>query len=137
MLHPRPDAMCRVALLARSFPVTLQNRINKPTAPKVSTEGTVVDLGPGITPPQSIFAPDPDYPVAVRKKKHPTQGTCVLELIVDEDGKPRDVHVTRSLTKLLDQNAIDAVRQWKFKPALRDGKPLAVRTSVEADYRLY
>ena len=100
-------------------------------------KGAVIDVGPGISPPQAIFAPDPDYPLAVQKNKHATQGACVLELIVDEDGLPRDVHVTRSLTKLLDQNAIDGVRQWKFKPALRDGKPVAVRTSVEVDYRLY
>jgi len=61
----------------------------------------------------------------------------VLALVVDERELVRDVHVTRSLDKRLDQNAIDAVEQWKFKPAVKDGKPVAVRTSVEVDFRLY
>jgi len=52
-------------------------------------------------------------------------------------GSVRDVHVTRSVDKRLDQNAIDAVNQWKFKPAVKDGKPVAVRTSVKVDFRLY
>ena len=61
----------------------------------------------------------------------------MLALIVDQRALVRDVHVTQSLDKRLDQNAIDAVKQWKFKPALKDGKPIAVRTSVEVDFRLY
>lgn len=61
----------------------------------------------------------------------------LLALTVDKQGLVRDVHVTRSLDKRLDQNAIDAVKQWKFKPAVKDGKPVAVRTSVEVDFRLY
>ena len=61
----------------------------------------------------------------------------MLALIVDQRGLVRDVHVTQSLDKRLDQNAIDAVKQWKFKPAVKDGKPPAARTSVEVDFRLY
>ena len=61
----------------------------------------------------------------------------MLGITVDERGRVRDVHVTRSLDKRLDQNAIDAVKQWKFKPAMRDGKAVAVFTSVEVDLRLY
>ena len=61
----------------------------------------------------------------------------MLALIVDQRGLVRDVHVTQSLDKRLDQNAIDAVKQWKFRPAVKDGKLIAVRTSVEVDFRLY
>jgi periplasmic protein TonB len=75
--------------------------------------------------------------LSFRNGKHKIQGTCVVGLTVDEQGAVRDVHITRSLDKRLDQNAIDAVRRWKFKPAVKDGKPVAVRTSVEVDYRLY
>jgi periplasmic protein TonB len=75
--------------------------------------------------------------MSLRKGKHKIQGTCVLGLTVDEQGMVRDVHVTRSLDRRLDQNAVDAVKRWKFKPAIRDGKPVAVLTSVEVDFRLY
>src|SRR4051812_6407458 len=85
--------------------------------PTTSVKSDVTDVGPGISPPQVIFQPDPDYPMTARKRKQ--QGTCVLALVVDEDGRPRDVHVTRSVNKVLDQNAVNAVTQWRFKPALR------------------
>jgi TonB family protein len=75
--------------------------------------------------------------LSLRKGKHKIQGTCVLGLTVSEQGTVRDVHVTSSLDKRLDQNAVDAVKRWKFKPAMRDGKPVAALTSVEVDFRLY
>ena len=97
----------------------------------------VIDVGPGVSPPRPIFSPDPDYPLAARQGKHKVQGICVLGLTVDERGSVHDVHITRSLDKRLDQNAIDAVKKWKFKPAMKDGKPVAVRISVEVGFRLY
>ena len=111
-----------------------QQKSQKATPPP---QEAAIDVGPGVSPPQPIFTPDPDYPLSLRRSKHKIQGTCVLGLIVDEQGMVRDVHVTRSLDKRLDQNAIDAVNQWKFKPAVKGGKPVAVRTSVEVDFRLY
>lgn len=105
--------------------------------PTPSSQGAVIDVGPGVAPPQAIFTPDPDYPLSVRKGKHKIQGICVLGLTVDEHGSVRDVHVTRSLDKRLDQTAIDALKQWKFKPATKDGKPVAVRTSASVEFRLY
>jgi protein TonB len=108
--------LCNVCLFLLSPSMA---QVDKPTT--TPAKSGVTDVGPGISPPQVIFQPDPDYPMAARKRKQ--QGTCVLALVVDENGRPRDVHVTRSVNKVLDQNAIDAVTQWKFKPALRDGKP--------------
>ena len=100
-----------------------------------ASQGVAVEVGPGITPPHAVFTPDPDYPESLRK--HKVSGTCVLGITVDKEGLVRDVHVTRSSDKRLDQNAIDAVKRWKFEPAMRDGKPVAVLTSVEVDFRLY
>ncbi len=53
------------------------------------------------------------------------------------DGKPRDVKVARSLGLGLDEKAIEAVNQWKFEPAKKDGKPVAVAINVEVTFRLY
>jgi TonB family protein len=55
----------------------------------------------------------------------------VLWLIVGPDGTPRDIKVARALGMGLDQKAIEAVRNWKFEPALKDGKPVAVQINVE------
>ena len=49
----------------------------------------------------------------------------------------RDVKVARSLGMGLDQKAIEAVKKWKFEPALKDGKPVAVQINVEVNFRLY
>ena len=59
------------------------------------------------------------------------------QVTVGPDGKPRDIRVARSLGLGLDEKAIEAVRQWKFEPAMKDGKPVAVAINVEVDFRLY
>lgn len=128
----QPAALC-VFLVLLSLGLAQQERAPKNTA----SQEVAVEVGPGITPPHAVFTPDPEYPESLRKGKHKIQGTCVLGMTVDKQGLAQDVHVTRSLDKRLDQNAIDAVKRWKFQPAMRDGKPVAVLTSVEVDFRLY
>lgn len=128
----RSLALC-ACLILLSPGLAQQERAKTATA----SQEIAVEVGPGITPPRSVFSPVPDYPEWLRKGKHKSGGTCVLALTVDKEGSVRDVHVTRSSDKRLDQSAIDTVKQWKFKPAMRDGKPIAVLTSVEVDFRLY
>jgi TonB family protein len=97
--------------------------------------GGVYKVGGGIAAPQPMSTPDPEYTEAARNAK--TQGTCVLWLIVDEQGRPRDIHVVRGLGFGLDQKAIDAVKQWRFQPALKDGRAVSVQIRVEVGFRLY
>jgi len=97
--------------------------------------GGVFRVGGGVSPPRALDTPDPEYSEEARKAKY--QGTCVLWLIVDQNGKPRDVKVARALGMGLDQKAIEAVRNWKFEPAMKDGKPVAVQINVEVNFRLY
>jgi protein TonB len=97
--------------------------------------GGVYKVGGGISAPQAISAPDPDYTEEARRAKK--QGTCVLWLIVDSAGHPRDIKVVRGLGLGLDAKALEAVRQWHFQPALKDGKPVDVQISVEVEFHLY
>ena len=97
--------------------------------------GGVFKVGGGVSAPRAILTPDPEYSEEARKAKY--QGTCILWLIVGPDGKPRDVKVARTLGMGLDQKAIEAVRNWKFEPAMKDGKPVAVQINVEVNFRLY
>jgi TonB family protein len=97
--------------------------------------GGVYKVGGGISAPEAISSPDPEYTDEARQAKK--QGVCVLSLIVDEQGRPRDLHVVRGLGFGLDAKALDAVRQWRFQPALKDGKPVNVQISVEVEFRLY
>src|SRR4051812_12189064 len=97
--------------------------------------GGVFRVGGGVSAPKVTYQPDPEYSEEARKAKY--QGVCVLSLIVGPDGKPRDVKVARSLGLGLDEKAIEAVDQWKFEPAQKDGKPVAVAINVEVTFRLY
>ncbi len=53
------------------------------------------------------------------------------------DGQPRDIKVARAIEQGLDAKAVEAVRTWKFEPATKDGKPVAVLVNVEVQFRLY
>jgi TonB family protein len=97
--------------------------------------GGVFRVGGGVSAPRALDTPDPEYSEEARKAKY--QGTCVLWLIVGPDGKPRDIKVARALGMGLDQKAIEAVRNWKFEPAMKDGRPVAVQINVEVNFRLY
>lgn len=97
--------------------------------------GGVYKVGGGISAPTAISSPDPDYTEEARRAKK--QGTCVLWLIVDSTGHPRDIRVIRGLGFGLDEKALQAVKQWKFQPALKDGRPVDVQISVQVDFHLY
>ena len=60
----------------------------------------------------------------------------VLAIIVDDKGLPRDVRVIRPLGLGLDQKAIEAVQKWRFRPGMKDGKPVAVSATIEVNFRL-
>ena len=97
--------------------------------------GGVFRVGGGVSAPRILYQPDPEYSEPARKAKY--EGTVVLWLIVGPDGRPHDIRVTRSLGLGLDEKAIEAVRQWKFEPARKNGQPVSVQINVEVDFRLY
>lgn len=97
--------------------------------------GGVFRVGGGVSAPRPVFTPDPEYSEEARKAKY--QGTCVLWLIVGSDGKTRDIRVMQTLGLGLDEKAIEAVKQWRFEPAMKDGKPVAVQVNVEVTFRLF
>jgi periplasmic protein TonB len=97
--------------------------------------GGVYKVGGGISAPQALSTPDPEYTEEARNAK--TQGTCILWMIVDDHGNPRDIRVIRGLGHGLDAKAIEAVKQWRFQPAEKDGHPVNVQISVEVGFKLY
>jgi protein TonB len=97
--------------------------------------GGVFRVGSGISAPQAILTPDPEYTEEARRTK--TQGTCTLMLIVDAAGRPRDIRVVHGLGFGLDAKAMEAVQRWRFDPALKDGKPVTVQISIEVEFKLY
>lgn len=88
----------------------------------------------GITAPKPVYDPNPEYTDRARKKK--INGTVVLSIVVSPEGTVRDAKITTSLDKDLDNQALKAVNTWKFQPATKDGKPVAVRISVETSFHI-
>jgi len=96
--------------------------------------GGAYRIGGGVSAPGVLFKVEPEYSEEARKAKW--QGTVVLSVVVDDQGRPRDVKVLRSLGLGLDQKAMDAVSQWKFKPGTKDGTPVPVIATIEVNFRL-
>jgi periplasmic protein TonB len=77
---------------------------------------------------------EPEYSEEARAAKW--QGTVVLSLVVDEQGHPQDLKVLRSLGMGLDEKAMEAVAQWRFKPGMKDGKAVPVMATIDVNFRL-
>jgi periplasmic protein TonB len=99
------------------------------------TSEPVYEVGNGVTAPKGVYTPNPEYSEKARKKK--INGTVVVAMIVTADGQVHDVKVTKSLDEGLDKQAVAVVRTWRFEPATKDGKPVAVHLKAEVDFRLY
>ena len=91
-------------------------------------------IGGGVSAPVPTVRPEPEYSEEARAAKW--QGAVLLQVLVDENGVPQDIQVVRPLGLGLDQKAIEAVQQWRFKPGLKDGKPVAVSANIEVNFRL-
>jgi len=94
----------------------------------------VYKVGNGTSAPVVLFKKEPEYSEEARKAKY--QGTVVLYIEVDPSGRAVNERVVRSLGLGLDEKAMEAVRQWKFKPGYRNGKPVTVAATIEVNFRL-
>lgn len=96
--------------------------------------GGAYRVGGGVSAPGVLFKVEPEYSEEARKAKF--QGTVVLSIVVDPNGKARDIRVVRPLGLGLDEKAIEAVMKWRFKPGMKDGAPVPVQATVEVNFRL-
>lgn len=95
---------------------------------------TYLPIGNGVKPPHAVDTPDPTYSETARQAK--MNGTVVLAVAINAAGTVDAVKVVQSAEPGLDANAMDAVKRWRFIPAMKDGKPVPVQLSVETNFRL-
>ena len=100
-----------------------------------NTGGGVYHVGGGVKAPALIFQVDPEFSEEARKAKF--SGNVEVHLIVDESGLPTHVTVARPIGMGLDEKAVEAVRQYKFKPAMKDGKPVKVDIYVDVNFQIF
>lgn len=87
-----------------------------------------------MTPPKLIYKIEPEFSEEARKAKF--QGTVILAIEVDQSGRTRNFRIISSPGLGLDQKAIEAVLQWRFRPAYLSGKPVASSARVEVSFHL-
>lgn len=116
-------------LLAGSLLVQAQ-----PQPPVTPSGGGAYRIGGGVSAPSVLSKVEPHY--SKEATKAGLQGTVALSLVVSDEGRPQDLKVLRSLGLGLDEKAIEAVEQWRFKPAMKDGKPVPVKATIEVNFRL-
>jgi protein TonB len=97
--------------------------------------GGVFKVGGGVSQPQVLYAPDPGFTEEARQAK--VAGKVVVYLQVNEEGHPMHVHVIRGLGMGLDEKAVEAVRQYRFKPAMKDGHPVTVEMNVDVNFQIF
>ncbi|MGI8988678.1 MAG: TonB family protein [Bryobacteraceae bacterium] len=102
--------------------------------PLQSSSGKVYKMADGITPPKVLHKVDPDYTEDARDAK--IQGTVLLSVEITPDGTAQNVQVQRGIDAGLDNNAVSAVRQWRFQPGMKDGQAVTVAAAIEVNFRL-
>jgi TonB family protein len=102
-----------------------------------STSGTGLHrVGEHVTAPVAIFEPDASFSDEARRAKY--QGICLVSVTVDAEGNIQDPQIVRGLGMGLNEKAIEAVRRYKFKPAMKDGKtPVPVKVNIAVNFKLY
>jgi TonB family protein len=88
----------------------------------------------GVTHALVLFQVEPEYTEQARKAK--VNGVVLVQFVIDERGKPQNIQVTQGIGMGLDQKAVQAIRKWKFKPAEKDGKPVATIAHAQVNFRL-
>jgi len=92
-------------------------------------------VGGGVSVPALTHSVEPQFSEEARANK--VGGMVVVTLIVDINGRPQNVHVVRGVGMGLDEKAVQAVRQYRFKPAMEDGKPVPVQINVEVNFQIF
>lgn len=101
-----------------------------------SFNGGVFRVGGSVTPPVPILSPQAQFSDDARRKK--ISGICLVTTIVDANGMPQNPRIVRKLYPSLDEKALEAVRKYRFKPAMKGGmQPVPVMITIEVNFRLY
>ena len=97
--------------------------------------GRVYSVGGDVSAPIPTYKPDPPYTKEAKAAK--LEGTVTLSIIVGVDGAVADVKVIKPFDKGLTENAVETIKTWKFKPAMKAGKPVPCKVMVEVSFKMF
>jgi periplasmic protein TonB len=99
-----------------------------------NTGGGVMHIGGGVSRPVVLYQVEPEFSEEARKAKF--SGSVTVYLYIEPDGTPSHVRVVQGVGMGLDEKAVEAVRQYRFKPAMKDGKPVRVDLYVAVNFQI-
>ena len=125
-----------VFAVPQDFQLVSAAEIMKILTPSPAPTPMPANLAPrgSVTAPSVIYKRNPGYTEEARRAK--LSGSVTLKLVVDKEGMPEDIRVVQSLGMGLDEKAIEAVRQWRFQPGQKDGKPVNEIVRVQVNFKL-
>ncbi len=123
----KPDSV--LFEMPREFKVVDTLTLLQPVVPSSQVER----IGPGVSAPVVLHAPDPQFPDEARNMHF--SGAVLVSLIVDEYGLRINVRVERPAGHGLDEKAVEAVQRYKFRPAMKNGKPVKVQMNIEVNFQ--
>ena len=108
--------------------------VNVTFRPAQAAGPAALKVGDGTTPPALLSKVEPEYTQEARAAKY--QGTVVVSAEIGADGHAHNMQIVRGLGLGLDENAMDAISQWSFRPGTNGGQPVAVMANIEVNFRL-
>jgi TonB family protein len=131
---PRTDQTIALAEKPIEWPASPEVVV---ACPSSADSGKTVDLfkAAGVTLPTCSDCPQPEYTDAARSARF--QGASKFKVVVDEDGHAISISLRDPAGYGLDVQAMKVIRKWRFRPAIKDGKPVSVCVNVEVTFRFY
>jgi TonB family protein len=134
LIAPAALLLLSVAAGAGAMAVAIAPPTTAKAADQDKPYGPVYKVGQDVSAPKLISSVQPEFPQSARGEHDKWEGRCLVGLVVDETGMPQDVHIVRSLRQDFDEKSIEAVRQYRFQPAMKAGTPVAVSLKVEVKF---
>jgi len=137
LIVPAMLFLLSVAVGAAAMAVVIEPQSPSQNSNQASPYGHIYKVGKDVTAPVVLKSIEAKFPKSAQGTKVGFNAIVLIRLIVDAEGMPQDVHISRSYNADFDAEAIKAVKQYQFKPAERLGKPVAVAISIEVDFGKY
>jgi periplasmic protein TonB len=99
-----------------------------------SVDEQIYDVGGDVKAPRVLHRVIPEFTEKSRDRH--VEGSVILAAVVTSKGEPRQIRVQKGVEQDLDEQAVDALKQWQFAPGTKDNKPVATRVSIEIRFNV-